>query len=152
MRHLFYLSVSAELIVPRNLLRGLLFRRRGPYINDSQVELQDVVAVTVSQPTASAQRHKLAIKSTMAPAVSITGGVIRFWKIDSPTSGNLPIRYVIMSPYEGLFDHAVAFDCMAFGQENLYCMAFKNGIRYSTLPDWGNSRGTGAHSLTVSLG
>ncbi|KAI4293832.1 hypothetical protein K525DRAFT_274847 [Schizophyllum commune Loenen D] len=117
----------------RNLLRGLLFRVQGPYVNAAQVNTDDLIAVMVSPPN-STQRYKVIKADTRAPAIFITGGIARYWRLDTPTTGSHPIKYLSMTQFESNFDRSVAVDCTVFGQKELNCVSFNNAIRYSTLP------------------
>ncbi|KAI4516978.1 hypothetical protein K525DRAFT_211933 [Schizophyllum commune Loenen D] len=116
-----------------NFLRGLLFRVQGPYVNGAQVNTDDIVAVLVSPPN-STQRYKVIKTDTRAPAIFITGGIARYWRLDTPTTGSHPIKYISMTQFESNFDRSVAVDCTVFGQKELNCISFNNAIRYSTLP------------------
>ncbi|KAI5823296.1 hypothetical protein K523DRAFT_255420, partial [Schizophyllum commune Tattone D] len=124
----------------QNLLRSMEFARQGPFINESKVNPAEVHAVDVSPPSGTT-RYKVVVKETRAPAVSITPGIVRFWKLDTPSSGPHPVYYICMTPFEGLFDRSVAFECMVFGQRELNCNSFNNAIRMTTLPSFDRPSG-----------
>ncbi|KAL1712056.1 hypothetical protein EV715DRAFT_297436 [Schizophyllum commune] len=117
----------------RNLKTGLRFIRQGPFVNEALVDPSAIDAVEVSPPGGT-RRYKAVIRDTRAPAVAITGGIIRYSHLEEPTQGSLPVLYVCVTPYEGLFDRAVAYACTIFGQWELQCAAFNNAIRFVTLP------------------
>ncbi|KAL1685164.1 hypothetical protein GGG16DRAFT_119139 [Schizophyllum commune] len=127
-----------------NLLRSVKFARQGPFVNESQVDPRDVHAVDVSPPTGTT-RYKVVVRESRAPAVSLTPGIVRYWKLDTPSAGPHPVYYICMTPFEGLFDRAVALECMVFGQRELNCNSFNNAIRMTTLPSFDRPSGGAAN-------
>ncbi|KAI4294631.1 hypothetical protein K525DRAFT_274145 [Schizophyllum commune Loenen D] len=126
-------AVAETHVHTENLKRGTLFRRQGPYINPAQVNADDIAAVTVSQPHAT-PRYKVMVKESRAPAVSLTSGIVRYWRLDTPNNGSHPVKYLNMTSFEGLFDRSFGLNCMVLGQSEVNCITFNNAIRYSTLP------------------
>ena len=109
------------------------FVRHGPYINDSIVNPSEVIAVDITG-SSTTSRARLVLKDTRAPAVSITPGVIRWWKLDTPSLGLRPVFFVNLSPIDGHFDRVVALLCMVFGTPVLHCQSWRNAIRFASLP------------------
>ncbi|KAL1658376.1 hypothetical protein GGF50DRAFT_92673 [Schizophyllum commune] len=116
-----------------NLKKGLKFRRAGPFINEATIDPSEIVAAQVSGP-GSTLRYKFICKDTRAPAVSITPCIIRYTRLDAPSNGNPPLRYISVSPFDGLFDRMVGLECMKFGQREMQCVSFNNAIRIATVP------------------
>ncbi|KAL1671555.1 hypothetical protein EV122DRAFT_226368, partial [Schizophyllum commune] len=127
------IAAETHVHVP-NLLRALMFRRHGPYINESQVDPDDIDAVKVSSAGAAVKRYKFMVKETRAPAVSLTVGIVRYSRLDNPTSGPHPVCYINVTSLEGDFDRKVGLQCMKFGQRELSCVSFNNAVRMTTLP------------------
>ncbi|KAI4517961.1 hypothetical protein K525DRAFT_273109 [Schizophyllum commune Loenen D] len=133
-----------------NLMTGVKFVRLGPYINDSIVNPSDVIAVDVTG-SSTTSRFRLVLKDTRAPAVSITPGVIRWWKLDTPSLGVRPVFFVNLSPIDGHFERVVAFLCMVFGTPVLHSQMYRNAIRFATLPAFDRPSTTPARKVSKSL-
>ena len=119
----------------RNVLQTVKFRRVGPYVNPANANVSDFSAVKVSGPS-STPRYRCIVNGSRAPVVALTTGIIRYWRLDTPSNGPRPQRYVIITPFYGFFDATVCFFCTLFGQYTLNCLSWDNGLRIATIPEF----------------
>ncbi|KAI5896029.1 uncharacterized protein SCHCODRAFT_02663894 [Schizophyllum commune H4-8] len=132
----------------QNLFAVVKFRRVGPYVNPANANVSDFSAVKVSGPS-STPRYRCVVSGSRAPAVALTTGIIRYWRLDTPSNGPRPQRYVIVSPFYGFFEATVCFFCTLFGQYTLNCLSWDNALRIATIPPYERPGGSVQQSAAV---